>query len=44
VNVAVVEKAAIKEMRMYLPKAEYRLLKNRKSGRMCRERRRVEKC
>jgi hypothetical protein len=44
VNVGLVSKDSIKEMRTYLPMEEYRLLKNRKSARMCRQRRKNERC
>ena len=36
VNVSIVTKDALKSMRTYWPMEEYRLLKNRKSARICR--------
>ena len=42
VNLATVKKNDIVSMRKYFPKEEYRLLKNRKSARMCRVRRKEE--
>lgn len=43
VNVGVVTKDAIKSMRTYWPMEDYRLLKNRKSARICRLRRKNER-
>jgi hypothetical protein len=43
VNVDQVSKADIKSMRTFWPMEEYRLLKNRKSARLGRTKRRVEK-
>lgn len=42
VNLDQVEKKDIVLLRSYFPKEEYRLLKNRKSARMCRIRRKEE--
>lgn len=36
-------KAELIQMRRYLPHEEYRLLKNRKSARLCRIKRKVER-
>ena len=43
VNVSIVTKDALKSMRTYWPMEEYRLLKNRKSARICRQRRKNER-
>ena len=43
VNVGVVTKDALKSMRTYWPMEDYRLLKNRKSARICRQRRKSER-
>jgi hypothetical protein len=43
VDVGVVTKDAIKSMRTYWPMEDYRLLKNRKSARICRLRRKCER-
>lgn len=43
VNVSTVTKDALKSMRTYWPMEEYRLLKNRKSARICRQRRKNER-
>ena len=42
-NVEKVDKASLIAMRKYLPANEYRLLKNRKSARLCRKKRKEEK-
>ena len=38
-----VSKASLISMRKFLPKDEYRLLKNRKSARICRRKRKEER-
>ena len=42
-NIEIVSKAALISMRKYLPSEEYRLLKNRKSARLCRLKRKNER-
>lgn len=43
INIEKVTKAAIISMRKFLPTDEYRLLKNRKSARLCRRKRKEER-
>jgi len=43
INIEKVSKAQIISMRKYLPPEEYRLLKNRKSARLCRRKRKEER-
>ena len=43
INIATVTKAQLISMRRHLPHEEYRLLKNRKSARLCRIKRKVER-
>ena len=42
-NVEIVSKASLISMRKFLPSEEYRLLKNRKSARLCRLKRKNER-
>ena len=42
-NVDEVSKATLISMRKFLPSEEYRLLKNRKSARLCRKKRKEER-
>ena len=42
-NVDIVTKASLISMRKFLPSEEYRLLKNRKSARLCRAKRKQER-
>jgi hypothetical protein len=42
-DVDLVSKASLISMRKFLPKEEYRLLKNRKSARICRRNRKEER-
>ena len=43
INIEKVSKAQIISMRKFLPSEEYRLLKNRKSARLCRRKRKEER-
>ena len=43
INIEKVSKAQIIGMRKFLPPEEYRLLKNRKSARLCRRKRKEER-
>ena len=43
INIDTVTKSELIAMRRYLPHEEYRLLKNRKSARLCRIKRKVER-
>ena len=42
INIEAITKAQLISMRKFLPKEQYRLLKNRKSARLCRRRRKEE--
>ena len=42
-NVELVTKSSLISMRKFLPSEEYRLLKNRKSARLCRAKRKEER-
>jgi len=42
-DIGIVSKTALISMRKYLPSEEYRLLKNRKSARLCRLKRKQER-
>ena len=42
-NIEIVTKASLISMRKFLPSEEYRLLKNRKSARLCRLKRKEER-
>ena len=42
-DISVVQKSALISMRKFLPSEEYRLLKNRKSARLCRLKRKNER-
>ena len=43
VNINIVSKESIKAMRTYLPREQYKLLKNRKTARLCRQKRAFER-
>lgn len=43
INIEMVSKLELINMRKYLPPEEYRLLKNRKSARLCRRKRKEER-
>lgn len=43
INIEKVTKAQLISMRKYLPPAQYRLIKNRKTARLCRRKRKVER-
>ena len=43
INIEVVTKAQLISMRKFLPSEQYRLLKNRKSARLCRRKRKEER-
>ena len=42
-NIEIVSKTALISLRKFLPSEEYRLLKNRKSARLCRQKRKTER-
>lgn len=43
INIEIVSKAQLISMRKFLPSEQYRLLKNRKSARLCRRKRKEER-
>ena len=43
INIELVSKASLISMRKFLPGEQYRLLKNRKSARLCRKKRKEER-
>ncbi len=43
INLDTITKGQLISLRKFVPIAEYRLLKNRKSARLCRQRRKVER-
>ena len=43
INIELVSKASLISMRKFLPSEQYRLLKNRKSARLCRRKRKEER-